>query len=136
MVRNVRCVIVRGRAVSERTALHDVPTQDSLNGYVTQTVLPDKPSSGAPLDVRKDYIERQLDSLVGYQVLGNLRVLGGYMNRLHGGAASALSCLPSAAYESMSALGMHVQWTWMLPETAVLSIAHQTSCALPRRGLC
>lgn len=43
------------------------------------------PSIDAPLDAFKSHLHRQLDSLVGKQVLGSLKVLGGPKNRIEGG---------------------------------------------------
>jgi hypothetical protein len=60
-------------------------TKDSLEGYITSTVMPTCPNPDAPLDAKKDYLDRQLDCLIGYAVLDVLTVVGGHKNRLHGG---------------------------------------------------
>jgi hypothetical protein len=69
---------------STRCALHSVQTHDSL-GVITGTLLPDQPHTKAPLEVRQEHLEAQLDTIVGTEVQGGLRLLGGYKNRLHGG---------------------------------------------------
>jgi hypothetical protein len=56
---------------------------DSLT--VTTITLPlQKPHVGAPLEVRKEYLDAQLDTLVGKCIHGNIVVLGPQF-RMHGG---------------------------------------------------
>jgi hypothetical protein len=63
---------------------------DTLDGYITTTVLPTRPDAQAPCSVQKDYLNKQLDSLIGHEVLDVLRVLGGHRSRLQGGVLQLL----------------------------------------------
>jgi hypothetical protein len=58
---------------------------------ITATILPDPPANEAPLQDHKQYLDRQLDSLIGQIILESLQVLGGNKNRLHGGVPCAVT---------------------------------------------
>lgn len=68
--------------------LRGVSTHDSLDGYISGTVMPEKPGPNAPADARKEYLDRQLDSLTGQVVLDVLVVQSGERNRPHGGVTT------------------------------------------------
>lgn len=73
-----------------RTVLHAVETKNSLVGTQTRTQFPEKPSPNAPVEARKEYVEAQLDSIIGSEVHGRLKLLGGHKNRLQGGVSPVL----------------------------------------------
>lgn len=61
-------------------------TLDSWAGtFIGQTLRPSALATNAGPEQRQDHLDEQLDSLVNKQVLGNLVVLPGTHNRLHGG---------------------------------------------------
>lgn len=73
---------------------------DTLDDHTFGSVVSEKPAKGAPVVQWKDYLESQLDSLIGRVVLGSLVILGGIDNRLHGGTIVLHHCfeiIPSAA---------------------------------------
>jgi hypothetical protein len=80
---------MRHRAGQDTTwcPLRDVPTYDSLGGYITGTCEPQHPGDKASAEQLKDYLDRQLDSLTGRVILGSLTVLPGARNRAYGGAS-------------------------------------------------
>lgn len=66
------------------------PEQQHLDTFDSPSVFDmgkplTNPGRNAPLDKRREYLEQQLDSLVGTDVLQHLRVLAGSKNRLSGG---------------------------------------------------
>lgn len=58
----------------------NIDTLDDLD-----TIKMDDPGPRAPVKEKREFLESQLDSLIGSTVLGNLKVLGGFENRLSGG---------------------------------------------------
>lgn len=60
-----------------------VPTHDSI-GTITKTVVSQQPDAGAGVEERRDFLERQLDSLTEQSVLGTLTVLSSQHRRAGG----------------------------------------------------
>lgn len=58
---------------------------DTFDGDTFGTVISEKPVEGAPPAEWKEYLDSQLDSVIGRIVLRSLTVLGGQGTRLHGG---------------------------------------------------
>lgn len=63
-----------------------VPTKTSSTtiGF-SRTVRPDVPQPDASTGEKKEFLEEQLDSLKGHEVLGGFRLLPGLSNRFIGG---------------------------------------------------
>jgi hypothetical protein len=84
-----------GAGPPAKCALSSVNTFDSLGGYITGTIMPEKPGPAASVD-EKDYLNAQLDSLIGRCLLARLKVLGGHKNRLGGGVSHQDASSPAA----------------------------------------
>lgn len=69
------------RSTAVRSGAED--TLDSISCLKMANPMP-----GAPLYEKKEYLETQLDSLLGQQILEHFTVLGGMHNRLTGGRPS------------------------------------------------
>lgn len=58
---------------------------DTLDEHTFTSGISQRPSKGAPARQWQEYLESQLDSLVGKVVLESLTILDGPGSRLHGG---------------------------------------------------
>lgn len=67
-------------SLNAQTVNGNVDTLDDM-----EQIIMDDPGPRAPVKARREFLETQLDSLMGSTVLGNLQVLGGFENRLSGG---------------------------------------------------
>lgn len=76
----------------------------SFAGFHTSTLHP--PHEAASADQKKNFLERQLDSLRGRVVLGNLMFLEGPGTRARGGALLRHACINTLVATSTSFL-MH-----------------------------
>jgi hypothetical protein len=70
----------QGRAAAARIETANYDTIDDM--FRTKM---DDPGPDAPIDIRRQFLETQLDSMIGRDVLGSLTILGGFRNRLSGG---------------------------------------------------
>lgn len=66
--------------------LYDVRTWDSIGGDITESRAPMNPGVQASVEEKAVYLDEQIDTLVGWEILGSLLVLGGHQNRMYGGA--------------------------------------------------
>jgi hypothetical protein len=79
----------RGRDSAAACSLR--ATQDSV-GLSSTMLPPQRPGPEASAKERTNYLDAQLDTITGTLILGNMVVLDGLENRLHGGVRLSFCC--------------------------------------------